>query len=154
MHLYSLSFWSKRYYKQGYDEGFADGLKSGPAEGFEFGHEIAFQKLLPLGILLGRCVAWKESLLSGSPQPVTLSEPKKARAIRQIELLETMILSMDIENESEADHGRFETMKNKIITKSRVIESLMREERKQLDYVKDPEDFIALAKRMDRELQM
>src|SRR5436190_19168474 len=91
----------KRYYKQGYEEGFADGLKSGPEEGYEFGHEVAFQKFLPLGIILGRSAIWKHSLLPDSPHPLNLSEPKRGRALKQIELLEDMILKLDKENESE-----------------------------------------------------
>ena len=146
----------KRYYKQGYDEGFADGLNSGPEEGFEFGHEVAFQKFLPLGIILGRCVVWKLSLSPDSTHLITLLEPKKARALRQIELLETMISGLSRENESEIDHGKFAEMRNKIMNKCRVIESLMGEERMKHAHGNEAEEEgqIALAKRMDRELQL
>ena len=143
-----------RYYKQGYDEGFEDGLKSGPGEGFDFGHEVSFQKFLPLGILLGRCVIWKLSLASSSS--VALSAAKKTRALKQVELLEDMILALDRNNESEEQHGRFEEMKRRIINKSRVVESLMGEERRvsKEELVDPEEDHIALAKRMDKALQL
>jgi hypothetical protein len=84
----------------------------------------------------------------------TLSEGKKARALKQIELLEGMILSLDRKNEAEADHGKFEEMRNKIMNKTRVIESLMGEERVKQVHSNEEEDLVALAKRMDRELQL
>jgi Essential protein Yae1, N terminal len=145
-----------RFYKEGYDEGYADGLESGPEEGREFGYEVAFQKFLPLGIILGRCSVWKRSLAPDSLYPVALSDTKKARALKQIELLESMILGMDKQNESEAEHGKFDEMKTKIINKSRVVESLMGEEHSRHDHGKEgeQEDQITLAKRMDRELQL
>ena len=144
-----------RYYRLGYEEGFSDGLKSGPEEGYEFGHEVAFQKYFPLGILLGRCAIWRYSLASDSSQSLPLSDAKKARALRQIGLLENMIVNLKRENESEAEHGEFETMKNQILNKSRVVESLMGEEPNRQGHPKGAEeDHIALAKRMDRELQL
>lgn len=84
----------------------------------------------------------------------TLSEGKKARALKQIELLEGMIISLDRENESEADHGKFEEMRKKIMNKTRVIESLIGEGRVKQAHSNDQEDHITLAKRMDRELQL
>lgn len=144
-----------RYYRQGYDEGFEDGLKSGPGEGFDFGHEVSFQKFLPLGILLGRCTIWKSSLSATNPS--VLSPAKRTRALKQVEMLEEMILALDRNNESEEEHGKFEEMKRKIISKSRVVESLMGEERrltKEETTNLVEEDHIALAKRMDRELQL
>jgi len=152
-------FWlteTKRFYKEGYEEGYADGLKSGPEEGHEFGHELAFQKFLPLGIILGRCTVWKRSLAPDSLYPATVSDAKKARALKQIEVLESMILGMDRHNESEAEHGTFDQLKTKIINKSRVVESLMGEEHSRQEHGNDTgqEDRIALAKRMDRELQL
>jgi hypothetical protein len=150
---FAFAYW-KRYYQQGYEEGFADGLKSGPDEGYEFGHEVAFQKFLPLGIILGRCAIWKHSISPNSPHPLVLLEPKRARVLKQIELLEDMILNLDKENESEADHGKFERMKNKILNKCRVVESLIGQERLKQDSGKEQEDHISLAKRMDRELQL
>lgn len=141
-----------RYYKQGYDEGFADGLESGPGEGYDFGHEVSFQKFLPLGILLGRCAIWKSSLSSATS---SLSPAKKSRAIKQIDLLEHMILALDRDNEKEEQHGKFEEIKRKIMSKSRVVESLMGQERSMpQETAKPDEDHIALAKRMDRELQL
>ena len=143
-----------RYYKQGYDEGYEDGLKSGPGEGFDFGHEVSFQKFLHLGVLLGRCEIWKSSLSSSSTH---LTPAKKTRAIKQVALLEEMILSLDRDNETEEEHGKFEEMKRKIVSKSRVVESLMGEERSmsQSHETTNPEeDHVALAKRMDRELQL
>ena len=76
--------------------------------------------------------------------------------MKQIELLEFMILGMDRHNESEAEHGKFDGIKTKIINKSRVVESLMGEEHSKEEHGKDTgqEDQIALAKRMDRELQL
>ena len=66
-----------------------------------------------------------------------------------------MILGVDRHNESESDHGKFDEMKTKIINKSRVVASLMGEERSRQDHGKDEqEDHIVLAKRMDRELQL
>jgi hypothetical protein len=146
----------KRYFKQGYYEGFADGLNSGPEEGFEFGHEVSFQKFLSLGIILGRCTVWRLSLSPGSIHPITRLEPKKARALRQIELLETMISGLDRGNESEINHGKFAEMRNKIMNKCRVIESLMGEERMKPAHGNEVEEEgqITLAKRMDRELQL
>ena len=85
---------------------------------------------------------------------MTLAEAKKIRVLRQIEQLETMIHSLKRENESEAEHGEFETMKKKILNKSCVVESLMGEERQTEEHGKEEEDFVALAKRMDRELQL
>jgi Essential protein Yae1, N terminal len=152
----SVSPWlTDRYYKQGYDEGFEDGLKSGPGEGFDFGHEVSFQKFLPLGILLGRCVIWKSTLTSSSPS-VALSAAKKTRALKQVQLLEDMILALDRNNESEEQHGKFEEVKRRIINKSRVVESLMGEERRvsKEEPVDPEEDHIALAKRMDMALQL
>lgn len=154
--LYSLAMNAPndRYYKQGYDEGYEDGLKSGPEEGFDFGHEVSFQKFLHLGVLLGRCAIWKSSLSSPSAR---LSPAKKTRAIKQVALLEEMILALDKDNETEEEHGKFEEMKRKIISKSRVVESLMGEERSMSpshETTNPEEDHIALAKRMDRELQL
>ena len=142
---------NNRYYKQGYDEGYEDGLKSGPEEGFDFGHEVSFQKFLHLGILLGRCAIWKSSL--SSPSTARLSPAKKSRAMKQVALLEEMILALDRDNETEEEHGKFEEMKRKIISKSRVVESLMGEQRSH-ETTNTDEDQIALAKRMDRELQL
>jgi hypothetical protein len=141
---------TQRYYQQGYEEGFAEGLNSGQGEGYDFGHAVAFQKFLPLGIIFGRCTAWRRSL---SQATSSISEVKKTRALKQIENLERMIAGLDRQNETEADHGKFEEMKKTIISKSRVLESLMGEERKREEQRKDvEEDSIALAKRMDREL--
>ena len=55
-------------------------------------------------------------------------------------------------NESEAEHGKFDGIKTKIINKSRVVESLMGEEHSKEEHGKDTgqEDQIALAKKMDR----
>jgi len=71
-------------------------------------------------------------------------------------MLESMILGMDRHNESEAEHGKFDELKTKIINKSRVVESLMGEEHTRQERGKDSEQEgqIALAKRMDRELQL
>ena len=90
-----------------------------------------------------------------SSHPLVLSESKRARALKQIELLEDMIVNLDRENESEADHGKFESIKKKIMNKCRVVESLIGEERFKQDGGKETEqeDYISLAKRMDRELQ-
>jgi len=148
-----------RYYKQGYDEGFEDGIKSGPEEGFDFGHQVAFQKFLPLGVILGRCEIWKQSLRlsDDSSNSVKLSTQKKKRALKNIEQLEIMILGLDRYNESEAEGGKFEEMKNKIINKTRVVESLVGEERiskRDLSNESKEEDDISLAKRLDRELQL
>jgi hypothetical protein len=76
-----------------------------------------------------------------------------------VELLEDMILSLDRDNESEEEHGKFEEMKRKIINKSRVVESLMGEDSRRVlsskeEFTNPDEDHIALAKRMDRELQL
>ena len=147
-----------RFYKQGYDEGFEDGLKSGPGEGYDFGHQVAFQKFLPLGILLGRCTIWKSSLTTLSPS-IALSAAKRTRALKQVEMLEEMILALDKNNESEEEHGKFEEMKKKIINKSRVVQSLMGQERRKSSRAEESttnseEDHVALAKRMDRELQL
>jgi len=145
-----------RYYKEGYDEGYADGLKTGPKEGYEFGHEVSFQRFLPLGIILGRCTIWKHILESTSASPA-LTEAKKTRAIRQIGLLESMIENLDKENESEENHGKFEEMKIKIMSKCRVLESLMGEEqgkKSRIAPIQGEEDPISLAKRMDQELQL
>jgi len=144
------------YYKQGYDEGYADGLQTGPKEGYEFGHEVSFLRFLPLGIILGRCTIWKHVLASTSASPA-LTEAKKARAERQIGLLESMIENLDKENESEENHGKFEEMKIKIMSKCRVLESLMGEEqtKKSLNApIQGEEDPISLAKRLDQELQL
>ena len=70
-----------------------------------------------------------------------------------------MILALDRDNESEEEHGKFEEMKRKIINKSRVVESLMGEDARRVLSSKEEstnpdEDHIALAKRMDRELQL
>ena len=84
-----------------------------------------------------------------------MSEVKKSRALKQIEILEKMISGLDRQNESEAEHGKFEEMKKGIVNKSKVLESLMREERKREDQSKEiGEDSVTLAKRMDRELQI
>jgi Essential protein Yae1, N terminal len=148
--LYSLT---NRYYKEGYEEGFADGLRSGPEEGFEFGHQVAFQKFLPNGILLGRCEIWKLGLQRDCYAGIPAA--KKARALRQIDLLEGMILGLETRNETELEDGKFEEMKRKIMAKRRVVESLIGEEqcRDQSAELGD-EDSVALAKRMDRELQL
>jgi hypothetical protein len=146
--------WS--YYKQGYDEGYEDGLKTGPEEGYDFGHQVSFQRFLPLGIILGRCAVWKQILDSASATPA-LTEVKKARAVKQVGLLEDMIRTLDRENESEENHGKFEKMKNRIMSKCRVVERLMGEEQNknsQKARVHAEEDPISLAKRMDQELQM
>src|SRR5271169_1704253 len=126
-----------RFYKEGYEEGYADGFESGPEEGREFGYQVAFQKFFPLGIILGRCTIWKRSLAPDSLYPVSLSDGKKSRAFKHIELLESMILGMDRQNESAAEHGKFDEMRTKIINKSRVVESLMGEERSRNDRGKD-----------------
>jgi hypothetical protein len=68
-----------------------------------------------------------------------------------------MILSLDKGNESEADHGKFEEVKSRIVNKSRVVKSLMGEERTKEDdgkEVEKEEDHVSLAKRMDKELQL
>ena len=132
----------------GYDEGYADGLKSGPSEGFDFGHEVAFLKFLPLGIVLGHCTIWKHNLSS------QLTDAKKTRAIKLIEELEKMILSLNRCNEAEADHGKFDAMKRRIMSKNRIVESLLGEERVKIGPNVEEEDHIALAKRMDMELQL
>jgi hypothetical protein len=143
----------KRYYKEGYEEGFADGLKSGPEEGFEFGHQISFQKFLPNGILLGRCEIWRLGLQRGWYAGIPTA--KKARALRHIDLLEAMILGLEMRNETESEDGKFEGMKRKILAKSRVVESLIGEDqRRDQDSEHGDEDSVALAKRMDRELQL
>ena len=75
--------------------------------------------------------------------------------MKQVELLEKMISEVNTENESEEEHGKFEEMKNRILNKRRVVESLLGEERKQGHEVKeDEDDAVSLAKRMDRELQL
>jgi len=77
--------------------------------------------------------------------------------LKQIEQLETMILGLDKENESEADHGKFDELINKIINKSRVLESLLGEKRilkQDPDKDSHKEDTFSLAKRIDRELQL
>jgi hypothetical protein len=143
---------NNRYYKQGYEEGFADGLKSGPEEGFEFGHQVSFQKFLPVGILLGRCATWKRGLVRDC---YAVSEAKKARALRHIETLESMILGLETRNETESEHGKFDEMKRKLMAKSRVVESLIGEDsQRDLPGNVVDEDTVALAKRMDRELQL
>jgi len=86
-----------------------------------------------------------------------MTEAKKARAIRQIGLLESMVENVDKENESEENHGKFEEMKIKIMSKCRVLESLMGEEqgKKSLKApIQEEEDVVSLAKRMDQELQL
>jgi hypothetical protein len=67
-----------------------------------------------------------------------------------------MILALDRNNESEEQHGKFEEVKRSIINKSRVVESLMGEERRvsKEELVDPEEDHIALAKRMDKALQL
>jgi hypothetical protein len=80
---------------------------------------------------------------------------KKARALRQIELLQTMILALEMRNETELEDGTFEAMKRKIMAKSRVVESLIGEDvRRDQEEKPADEDSVALAKRMDRELQL
>jgi hypothetical protein len=88
--------------------------------------------------------------------PLTLSDAKRARALKQIELLEAMISGIDRDNESEAEHGKFEAMKTKIMNKCRIVESLLGEEHAKPGHLKhgEQEDQITLAKRMDRELQL
>ena len=73
--------------------------------------------------------------------------------LKQIKMLESMVFTLDRENESEADHGKFDNMRNKILNKCRVVERLLGEERIKEDSTGD-EDHISLAKRMDRKLQM
>jgi hypothetical protein len=146
-----------RYYKQGYEEGYADGLETGPEEGYEFGHQVSFQRFLPLGIILGRCTVWKQHVLASKSIPPSLTEAKKTRVIKQIGLLENMIASVDKENESEENHGKFDEMKIRIMSKCRVVESLMGEEqskKSQKGLTEADEDPISLAKRMDQELQL
>lgn len=68
-----------------------------------------------------------------------------------------MIGRVEKENESEENHGKFDEMKIRIMSKCRVVESLMGEEQgkkgqKSLNEV--DEDPISLAKRMDQELQL
>jgi len=63
-------------------------------------------------------------------------------------------MDLDRQNESEADHGKFEEMKRKIMSKSKIIESLMGEARQKTEEGAQVEDHVALAKRMDRELQL
>jgi hypothetical protein len=67
-----------------------------------------------------------------------------------------MIMGMDRHNESEDHHGKFEEMKKRIMSKSKIIESLMGEERPRPNSEERSvdEDQVALAKRMDRELQL
>jgi hypothetical protein len=139
-----------RYSKQGYEEGFADGLLSGPDEGFKFGHQVAFQKFLPAGILLGRCIIWKRGLSSD-----VISVTRRARALRQIETLESMILALEMRNESESEDGKFDLLNRKILSKCRVVESLLGEA-PQKDHLSNhaDEDNVSLAKRMDKELQL
>jgi hypothetical protein len=147
---------NRRYYKQGYEGGYADGLETGPEEGYEFGHQVSFQRFLPLGIILGRCTVWKHILTSKSIPPA-MSEAKKARVIKQIGYLENMIASVDKENETEENHGKFDKMKIRIMSKCRVVESLMGEEQSkkgQKSPTEIDEDPISLAKRMDQELQL
>jgi len=65
-----------------------------------------------------------------------------------------MILDLDRNNESEADHGKFEELKRKIMSKSKIVETLMGEQRQPLEGSRHDEDHVALAKRMDKELQL
>ena len=68
-----------------------------------------------------------------------------------------MITSVDKENESEENHGKFDEIKVRIMSKCRVVESLMGEEQSkkgQKNPVEGDEDPISLAKRMDQELQL
>jgi len=65
-----------------------------------------------------------------------------------------MIMDMDRQNELEADHGKFEEAKRRIMSKSKIVESLMGEERQKSEEGTQDEDSVALAKRMDRELQL
>jgi hypothetical protein len=68
-----------------------------------------------------------------------------------------MILELDRRNESEEEHGKFDEMKTRILNKSKVLESLMNETPLRRQENKEPnegEDFISLAKRLDRELQL
>jgi len=87
---------------------------------------------------------------------MNLVEVKRTRVLKQVELLEKMILAINTENESEEEHGKFEEMKSRILNKRRVVESLLGEERgkQSHDMKEDEEDAISLAKRMDRELQL
>ena len=87
---------------------------------------------------------------------MALSPAKKTRALKQIDVLEEMILALDRDNETEEEHGKFEETKRKIISKSRVVESLMGQERSvsREESTNPEEDHVALAKRMDRELQL
>jgi flagellar biosynthesis/type III secretory pathway protein FliH len=143
-----------RFYKEGYEEGYADGLKSGPAEGYDFGYEVAFRKFLPLGVLLGRCVIWKHSLKSDGPNLPPLSEGKKARVVKLVDELENTIVNIDRGNETEAEHGRFDALNRKIMSKCRIVESMLGEKRVKLEQQEEEEGQLALAKRMDKELQL
>lgn len=97
---------------------------------------------------------WKLLLLGGLPNQISLPEAKCTRALKQIELLEKMIFDLDRNNESEADHGKFEELKRRIMSKSKIVETLMGEERERSEGSGHDEDHVALAKRMDRELQL
>jgi hypothetical protein len=97
---------------------------------------------------------WKRSLSMDTSYLHSLSEVKRVRALRQIETLENMISQVNMGNETEAEHGKFEGLKNKIVNKCRVVESLIGEQRMAEGDHKKEEEGIALAKQMNKQLEM
>jgi hypothetical protein len=145
----------KRYFKQGYEEGLAEGLKSSPDEGFEFGYELAFQRFLQFGILLGRCAIWRHVLSHDSRHRIVLNELTEHRTLKQITILEDRLKYLRLQNESEAEHGEYEQTRGDVMRRVRMIEALLGEKRipsREKGIEKD--DPVALAKQMDRELQL
>jgi Essential protein Yae1, N terminal len=145
----------KRYFKQGYDEGLVEGLKSSPDEGFEIGHKLAFQRFLELGILLGRCAIWRYALSHDSRHRIVLSALTEYRTLKYITMIEGRLRHLQLQIESETEHVEYEEIRDDVMRRVRLVEAGLKEKRIQgREKGIENSDPVALAKQMDRELQL
>ncbi|KAK9455843.1 DUF1715-domain-containing protein [Dipodascopsis uninucleata] len=129
------------FYKEGYNEGLADGLRSGRSEGKQFGLQTGFQRFLSVGILQGRCRIWKQF---GKPQSqesqkrentnsaydqniITLqSSSTDNRSMKQLQVLETLVSDISIENTEEAVE-EFENRIKRARTRAKIVASMFKD---------------------------
>lgn len=155
MHYNVGSTLIERYFEQGYEEGLSEGLKSSPDEGFELGHELAFQRFLQFGIVLGRCAIWRHALSHDSRHRIVLSALTAYRTLKFITMVEGRLKYLQLEIDSEAEHVEYEEIRDDVMRRVRLIEVSLKEKRMQSRGKGiEKDDPVALAKRMDRELQL